>query len=251
MSAEGDSMKISVESTVREIVRDHPSSVQIFERVGVDYCCGGARSLHSICESQNLDYDELLARLEAAAANARSGGSGERDWNSQPLAELAKHIVEHHHAYVRAESPRCEALIQKVFLRHGDTRPELATVKKSFQDLSTDMASHMLKEEQVLFPYIERMEHALLTGNEVSPAFFGTVKNPVRVMMNEHDTTNELMKNIRILTSNYTPPATACPTFRSMLTALEEFERDLHHHVHLENNFLFPRAVKMEQENPS
>jgi regulator of cell morphogenesis and NO signaling len=240
-------MKISEETTVRDIASEHPSSVRIFEKAGVDYCCGGARSLHSVCESQNLDYDELLARLEAASAEAHSGTPGDQDWNCASLAELTKHIVERHHAYVREEAPRLEALIHRVCLRHGDTRPELASVKASFEELSAEMSSHMLKEEQVLFPYIERMESAAQVGKKAPPAFFGTVKNPVRAMMNEHDAAGELMKKIRLLTGNYTPPENACPTFRSTLSGLEEFERDLHQHIHLENNILFPRAVKMEE----
>lgn len=242
-------MKISAETTVRDIAREQPSSVRVFEKAGVDYCCGGARSLHSVCESQNLDYSELLARLEAASAEAQCESSGEHDWNSASLAELTKHIVDRHHEYVREETPRLEALIQKVCLRHGDTRLELASVKSLFEDLSAELSSHMLKEEQVLFPYIERMESAVQAGKKAPPAFFGTVKNPVRAMMNEHDAAGELMKKIRLLTGNYTPPENACPTFRSTLSGLEEFERDLHQHVHLENNILFPRAVKMEQPN--
>jgi regulator of cell morphogenesis and NO signaling len=240
-------MSISPETTVRDIAAEYPSTVRVFEKAGIDYCCGGARSLQEACDSGNLDVEELLARLQQAEAEALPADL--RDWKAAKLSEVITQIVERHHEYVRSESPRIQALITKVISRHGDTQPHLDEVRKRFETLSHDMSTHMMKEEQVLFPYIARMEQAVSAGKPIPPPFFGTVQNPVRAMMNEHDDAGVLTKEIRDLTSGYTPPASACPTYRAMLTSLSDFEQDLHRHVHLENNILFPRAVKLEQGN--
>jgi regulator of cell morphogenesis and NO signaling len=238
-------MSISPETTVRDIAAEHPSTVRVFEKAGIDYCCGGARSLQEACDSGNLNVEELLARLQQAEAEALPADL--HDWKAAKLSEVMTQIVERHHEYVRSESPRIQALITKVISRHGDTQPHLDEVRKRFETLSHDMSTHMMKEEQVLFPYIARMEQAVSAGKPIPPPFFGTVQNPVRAMMNEHDDAGVLTKEIRDLTSGYTPPASACPTYRAMLTGLSDFEQDLHRHVHLENNILFPRAVKLEQ----
>lgn len=239
-------MSITSETQVRDIACAQPSSVRVFEKAGIDYCCGGARKLSDVCAANDLSVDELLQRLQQAEAEAQKVGDGE-DWNLKPLWVLIRHIVEKHHAYVRENDVRLQALIEKVLSRHGDTHAELAEVRQKFAELRTDMAHHMLKEEQVLFPYIERMEKAVFAGQAVPPAFFGTVRNPVQAMMNEHDGAGDLIKQIRELTNGYTVPNGACPTYQAMLAGLDEFERDLHQHVHLENNILFPRAVRMEQ----
>jgi regulator of cell morphogenesis and NO signaling len=238
-------MSISPESTVRDIASEHPSTTRVFEKAGIDYCCGGARSLQEACDSKNLNVEDLLARLRQAEAEPLPADL--RDWKAAPLSDVADHIVQRHHEYVRSESPRVQGLIEKVISRHGDTQPHLDAVRKRFEKLSGDMSTHMMKEEQVLFPYISRMEAAVNAGKPVPPPFFGTVQNPVRAMMNEHDDAGELAREIRELTSDYTPPASACPTYRAMLTGLHDFEQDLHRHVHLENNILFPRAVQLEQ----
>jgi len=240
-------MSITPETQVREIACAQPSSVRVFEKAGIDYCCGGARKLSDVCAANNLPLDELLQRLAQAEAEAQTLKNGE-DWSLKPLWVLMKHIVEKHHAYVRENDVRLQALIEKVLSRHGDTTPDLAEIRQKFAELRTDMAHHMMKEEQVLFPYIERMEKAVFAGQSVPPAFFGTVRNPVQAMMNDHDGAGDLVKQIRQLTNGYAVPEGACPTYQAMLRGLEEFERDLHQHVHLENNILFPRAVRMEQE---
>jgi len=236
-------MAITAETPVREIAAGQPAAVRVFERAGIDFCCGGGRKLQDACAASNANLEEVLAQLEAVAG---SSDGPSKNWQSATLGELIRHIVESHHVYVREESPRLQALVEKVLSKHGDTHPELADVRQQFAELRTDLAHHMLKEEQVLFPYIERMETSVRNGDGVPTPFFGTVRNPVQAMMNEHDRAGELLKQIRVLTNDFQPPAGACPTYCAMLAGLEDFERDLHQHVHLENNILFPRAVRME-----
>lgn len=236
-------MAITAETPVRDIAAGQPGAVRVFERAGIDYCCGGGRKLKDACVASNSQLDDVLAQLEAAAGTVDEQS---KNWQAASLAELIRHIVERHHAYVREESPRLQALIEKVLSKHGDSHPELSDVRQHFAELRTDLAHHMLKEEQVLFPYIERMEVSVTNGTGIPQPFFGTVRNPVQAMMNEHDGAGDVVRQIRELTNGYVPPEGACPTYHGMLAGLEEFERDLHQHVHLENNILFPRAVRME-----
>jgi regulator of cell morphogenesis and NO signaling len=236
-------MSITAETSVGEIARENPSSVRVFETLGVDYCCGGRQTLKSVCADQNLDFDELLARLQAAA---ESVSPELRDWSAASLADVIEEILDRHHVYVRAESARLEAMITKVASRHPENQT-YGAVLQHFAELKAELSTHMLKEEQVLFPYLKQMESSVNRGAGVPAAFFGTVQRPVQAMMLEHDGAGDLMKQIRQLTNGYTPAESACPTTRAMLAGMEEFERDLHRHIHLENNILFPRAVKMEQ----
>ena len=239
-------MTITAETSVREIAGQNPGAVRIFEKLGVDYCCGGGRSLQSVCEQHNIDFAELLARLQQAQEQAGREPSS-REWSSATLAEVIDEILQRHHVYVRDELPRLEPLIAKVASRHPEN-PNYAAILEDFRALSAELSTHMLKEEQVLFPYLRAMEASVSAGRGVPPAFFGTVQRPVHAMMLEHDGAGDLLKQIRTLTNDYTVPAGACPTTQAMFAGLEAFERDLHQHIHLENNILFPRAVRMEQE---
>jgi regulator of cell morphogenesis and NO signaling len=237
-------MTITNETTVREVAVSNPSSVRVFEKLGIDYCCGGGKSLQDVCEAKNIDLGSLLDRL-----NAAGGISADPDlasWETAPLAKLIQHIVRRHHGYVRDEMPRLITLSEKVVARHGSGNPDLSAVADCVRRLDQDMQTHMLKEEQVLFPHIARMEHELLAGKPLPAAFFGSVKNPVSAMVDDHDAAGALLKRIRMLTNDFTLPEGACPTFRAFFSSLQEFEQDLHRHVHLENNILFPRAVKLE-----
>ncbi len=157
------------------------------------------------------------------------------------------HIVGEHHGYVRRETPRIAALLIKVVAKHGPAHPEVTEIEPLFVAIGQELSIHMMKEEQVLFPYVERMEQAVLAGETAPAAFFGTVKRPIANMVAEHDDAGALLSRIRALSNEFAAPAGACPTFVALYRALEEFERDLHHHVHLENNILFPRAIEMEQ----
>jgi regulator of cell morphogenesis and NO signaling len=240
-------MQTTTEKTVREIALENPSSIRVFESLGIDYCCGGKRPLSDACSRANLDFDGVTKLLEDARRDAQPCQSGE--WSRRKLADLTRHIVQTHHDYVRRETPRLEAMLTKVVSKHGPSHPELANIKELFLAITQELSTHMLKEEQVLFPYIDHMEEAVLSGVAVPPAFFGTVKRPIAKMTAEHDDAGALLAEIRKLSNDYNAPEGACPTFLGLYRGMQEFERDLHHHVHLENNILFPRAIEMEAAN--
>lgn len=242
-------MSIAGNSTVAEIAVQHPTTVRVFERFGIDYCCGGRKPLQQVCNELQLSLDQVMEKLQQAEGEL--AGQNIPDWQSASLARLMQHIVRKHHAFVRQELPRLDVMSEKVQTRHGEAHPELAHVRSRVEELSQDLLSHMIKEEQVLFPYIARLEHEAALGNPVGACAFGSVANPIRVMTAEHDSAGTLVAEIRRLTSGYTPPENACPSYRALFFALQEFERDLHEHVHLENNILFPRALRLEESQRS
>ena len=169
------------------------------------------------------------------------------NWAGASAGELIGHIVGRHHSYVRSESPRLITMFDKVVSRHGQDHPELASIRDLFSALTQELFAHMLKEENILFPYLEKMEAAVTRGEIPPPAVFGSVEMPISRMLADHDDAGELLAKMRVLSSGYRVPDSACPTYRALYHGLEEFERDLHQHVHLENNILFPRALHMEQ----
>ncbi len=234
-------MLAKTEKTVRELVLDNPAAARIFEKLGIDYCCGGGKSLAEACTRANVQVDEVIAALEKPKPVPV-----ERDWKRATLSELARYIVDKHHAFTREELKRLEPLIIKVVSVHGANRPELQRVQAIFHELSQELTVHMTKEEQILFPYLTEMEGAVDSKRPLPPAMFGTVQNPVRMMMMEHDSAGQALHNLRELTNGYAVPADACVTYQSLYKALEGFEANLHQHIHLENNILFPRALRME-----
>lgn len=238
-------MSITTSKTVSEIAVERPASLRVFEQLGIDYCCGGKKSLTSVCDKLQLSIDEVLARIEKAESAATAPDA---DWNHATLVSLCAHIVNKHHAFVREELARLTKIVDKVFSVHGAAHPELEKIKQYFADVNADMTSHMMKEEQVLFPYIEKMETAVAKDEALPPAFFGSVANPITAMMNEHDVAGSLMAQLRTMSQGYRLPEGACATYHAMYEGLQDFERDLHRHVHLENNILFPRALRMEKD---
>jgi regulator of cell morphogenesis and NO signaling len=234
----------TIERTVREIALENPSSVRVFETLGIDYCCGGKRSLSEACSRAEIDVDRVLALLAQANLDSRSGQTSE--WATRPLSELIEYIVDQHHGFVRRETPRLTGLLAKVNAKHGPTHPEIAQIESLFVAMAQELSTHMLKEEQVLFPHIERLEEAARTGAPAPQAFFGSVSRPIANMAAEHDDAGAILAQLRELSSGYTTPQGACPTFTALYHGLEEFEHDLHQHVHLENNILFPRAIEIE-----
>jgi len=231
--------------TVREIAIHHPATVRVFENFGIDYCCGGKRPLEEACEKANVPVGKVMQQL--AELDATSVSAGEQSWTEAPLALLTAHIVNRHHRYVRAEAPRVEALLQKVVSKHGEAHPELKAIQETFVALSQELFAHMMKEEHVLFPFLENMEQAARTGGPRPVGCFESVEFPIARMLADHDDAGALTAKIRALSGGYQAPESACPSYRGLYHSLEEFEHDLHRHVHLENNILFPRAVEMEQ----
>jgi regulator of cell morphogenesis and NO signaling len=229
--------------TVREIAIQQPTSIRVFEKFGIDYCCGGRKPLAETCEAGNLPIENVLAELEAAATTSAPETV---DWSKASLADLSKHVVSLHHEYVKKELPRLALLAQKVVARHGDTKAELPAIQKTLEQLSDELLQHLAKEEAVLFPYIVRLEIAVADGSSKPKSCFGTVSNPIAMMTQEHDAAGALMAGIRSLSHDFLLPEEACPTFHAFYDGLKEFEQDLHQHIHLENNILFPRAIDME-----
>lgn len=240
-------MSFSSETKVKEIALASPAARQILENAGVDYCCGGGKSLHDACLNAGTAAEEILEKLRASA---REIPPEDANWMAAPLCALTKHIRERHHSYVRGAIARMRPLISKVAEKHSAEHPEIAEIAGAFSDVSHEMTMHMQKEEQILFPYIDAMERAVNGEGSYEAPFFQTVKNPIFSMMKEHDTAGELTKRIRKLSGEYAPPAGACTSFKALYQELREFEADLHQHVHLENNILFPRAVEMEAALP-
>jgi len=236
-------MTFNTEARVSDIALSNPGARHILEDAGIDYCCGGAKSLQEACLKANVPEAEILWRLRQ---NSERVAPGESKWTSAPLAELTAHIKERHHEYVRDSIPRLRALLAKIREKHGSRHRELEEIEKLFGDVAREMLMHMQKEEQILFPYIDAMECAVNGNRAIEPPFFQTVKNPICSMMKEHDSAGELMRQIHIASAGYKAPTDACTSYQAAYQALAEFEKDLHLHVHLENNILFPRAVEME-----
>ena len=224
------------ERTVGDLAVEMPLAIRIFEAWKIDYCCGGRTPLPDAVAAAGKTIDEFVAALDVLADVPDA-----RDWSLDTLTAMAHDIVSIYHAYTREELQTIEPLAQKVLGVHGDRRPELKDVLTLVCALRDDMLPHMLKEEQILFPYVTQLEE----GNAPTP-FFGTVKNPVRKMMAEHDRVGELLASLRALTDDYTAPEDACFSYRELYRRLSDFEQRTHEHIHIENNLYFPRAIALE-----
>lgn len=241
-------MKVMTAKTVREVAVENPAATRIFERFGIDYCCGGNQILEQACERAGVSLDEVLDSLEMEEESARASRQT-RDWQSEPLSALIAHIQNTHHKFTREETVRLTALLQKVCSVHGKNHPELFEIQSIFAGLAQELAMHLMKEERVLFPYIVRMEEAVIQQEPLLPAPFGTVENPVAMMEHEHDSAGNALRSMRMASGDFAPPADACVSYQTLYKALAAFEADLHQHIHLENNLLFPRAIAMEKEH--
>lgn len=234
---------INSETTVRDVALQVPESTRLFESLKIDYCCGGNQSLGQACASAGVDVDDLMEMLSGVG---QSNEEGVLDFQNASLPELITHILETHHVFTKTEMERLQALAAKVLQAHGGNHPELVNLDELFTRLCADLKPHMFKEEQVLFPYIMAMAEAAGENRAVPFPPFGTVNNPIRMMMMEHDTAGQILRKLRALTSDYKVPADACISYQTLYQALENFERDLHQHIHLENNILFPKALDLE-----
>jgi regulator of cell morphogenesis and NO signaling len=227
------------QATVGQLVRERPSRARVFERLGIDYCCGGKTPLDRACRAGGLDLARVLRELADEDARPEADPV---DWSTATLGALADHIEATHHAYLRRELPRLERLAEKVAAAHGARHPELLDVLAVFSALKSELESHMLKEEWALFPMVRLLDGA--TAPPRSPC--GSVADPIAAMEHEHDDAGAALARLRSLTGGYTPPAGACNTYRALLDGLADLEADLHLHVHKENNILFPKARDAE-----
>ena len=232
------------EATVGELAAENPLSIRIFESWKIDYCCGGRTPLTDACAAAGKTVDQFIAALESAAT---ADDASSRDWLKERLATVSDSICSIYHRVTREELATIAPIAEKVFGVHGERHPEVARVASLVHDLTSDMLPHMLKEEQVLFPYVTQLEAAEIANRPAPTPFFGTVKNPVRMMMLEHDRVGEILASLRRVTSGYTVPQDACFSYRELYRRLAELERLTHEHIHVENNIYFPRAVALEE----
>jgi regulator of cell morphogenesis and NO signaling len=229
---------MTTQVTLADLVTRHPGSARVLERHRLDYCCGGRRSLADACAEAGLDPAAVLAELDQAPPSPAP------DWASMGPAELVDHLEATHHRYLWEELPRLEALAAKVQAAHGPRHPELASVAATFAALRADLEPHLTKEERILFPMIRE-----LCASDTSPSFHcGSLANPIRVMLAEHDRAGELLAELRTLTDDHRPPADGCASYRALYEGLAELEADTHLHVHKENNLLFPAVLAREAE---
>ena len=228
---------------VRDVAINLPQATRVLERLKIDYCCGGDRPLGEACAAAGVELETLEQLL---ADNPGSVPEGMPEAQLLSLGELIQHILDKHHVFTKTEMDRLEPLTAKVVAAHGGNHSELLAVQQLLRELFDDLKPHMFKEEQILFPFILALEQSVRQNRPAPFAPFGTVNNPIRMMMTEHDTAGELLRELRKLTSDYTVPADGCISFQTLYQALGAFEQDLHEHIHLENNILFPRAIQLE-----
>ncbi|UNY98797.1 iron-sulfur cluster repair di-iron protein [Zhouia spongiae] len=228
---------------IGEFVADDFRTAAVFSKHGIDFCCKGNRTIDEVCSKKGIDKDLLLHSLEEVLNNKSEQSI---DYKSWPLDLLIDYIEKKHHRYVEQTTPVLLQFLDKLRKVHGERHPELFEVYELFSGSAGDLAQHMKKEELVLFPFVKKMVKARLTGEAIEMPHFGTVENPIEMMKHEHDNEGERFREIAKITGNYTPPADACNTYRVAFSMLEEFEKDLHLHIHLENNILFPEALKLE-----
>ncbi len=231
--------------TIGSFVAEDFRTAAVFSKYKIDFCCKGNRTISEVCEKQNIDANALL---ENVLEVAQSENSGTIDFNSWPLDLLANYIEKTHHRYVQEKTNVLLPFLDKLCKVHGANHPELFKINELFIGCADELSQHMKKEELILFPFVKRMVETKESYGILSQPSFGTVSNPIAMMRHEHDNEGERFREIAALTNNYTPPADACTTYRVTFAMLKEFEADLHKHIHLENNILFPKAVTLEKD---
>ena len=233
-----------VSKTVREFALEIPQATRLFETMGIDYCCGGGKSLRDACASANVPVDDVVSKLLASVKQGMS--SQGTDWYSSGLGDLIDHIVAKHHVYVRQELPRLEQLLNKVVSKHSENHHELKKVQKIFRAVNAELTSHLQKEEELLFPYVKELEARQGAPSHKRAPMFGSVRNPIHMMEIEHDSAGDALRELRSITNGFVAPEEGCFTYQTLYRGFAEFEADLHQHIHLENNILFPRAIQLE-----
>lgn len=231
--------------SIREIVASQASAASVLQRFEIDLCSSANQSLTEACSTQQLSVEQVLEKL--AAAEADRNGAPPVDPASMSLEKLVQHIVRRHHRLVRQEIPRLAAIAHKLATKHGDRAPQLIPIDRLMDQLQGEMIAHIEKEENVLFPYIVHLDQHLELARPPASACFRRVTQPVRMMLNEHENSQEILAQLRDLTNGFTAPEWACANHVSFHTGLRAFEKDLKQHIHLEDDVLFPRAVELEE----
>lgn len=231
------SMTIDIATPVGQLVTERPARAKVFEQHGIDYCCGGKLPLEEACKRRGADPAKVS---EALAASDAADSGPEENWAEKGLAELAEHITKVHHDYLRAELPRLALLTEKVARVHGDHAPETVDLHAVFMRMKPELEMHTMKEEQILFPFIRQIE----SGEPIGAFPPAAIAEPIRCMESEHDDAGAALARMRALTDDYTPPMDACNSWRVLYDSLHRLEKDMHIHIHKENNILFPRTLK-------
>ena len=237
-------MSLQEITTIGDFVAKDYRTAAIFSKYGIDFCCKGQRTIDEVCKKQNINEPNLLEELNAVLATKNDSGI---DFSSCPLDLLIDYIKKTHHRYVEEKTQVIIPFLDKLCSVHGSNHPELFEINTLFKESAQELASHMKKEELILFPFVKEMINATKSHGSIGKPFFGTVKNPIAAMMDEHDNEGERYRTISTLTNNYVTPEDACNTYKVTYSMLEEFEQDLHKHIHLESNILFPKAKALEK----
>ena len=232
-------MKEITQQTLAQIVNNDLRASVVFEKFHLDFCCKGKRTLEQACNEQQLTVAQVTEELE----NSFSENAIVPDFEKMNLTELCEYIIQTHHTYVKKELPQIHAYLQKVSSKHGERHPELNRIYEIFSAVKEEMENHMQKEELILFPRIKELQKLIDNENANLQLNINYLQSPITVMEQEHDHAGSLLKEIRILSHEYNPPLDACTTYRLSYAVLQAFELDLHQHVHLENNILFPKAI--------
>jgi len=232
-------MTITETTTIADIASELPTSVRVFQRHGIDFCCGGRKPIGVVCREHGLDFTEMTRAIEASCDTV---GTDTRDWSREPLSTLTAHIVTVYHQPLREELPRLKAMAERVARVHGGKALYLARLEAIVAELSTDLLAHMRKEEMMLFPAIDELARG--DAGRVFP-----IDGPILVMEYEHDHAGSLLEELRVITGGYHVPDWACATTRALYQGLAELEAAMHVHVHLENNVLFPRALDLMRDS--
>jgi regulator of cell morphogenesis and NO signaling len=230
---------------IGQFVADDFRTAAVFSNYGIDFCCKGDRIIEEVCEKNGLEVNELLDELHAVVNSVTDQSI---DYKSWPLDLLVDYIEKKHHRYVEEKIPVLLQFLNKLCSVHGGRHPELIKINEHFTASANELTSHMKKEELILFPFVKRMITAKQENKAIQSPQFGTVQSPIAMMMEEHDNEGERFRQIAELSNNYNPPADGCNTYKVTFAMLKEFEQDLHLHIHLENNILFPGAIKLEQQ---
>ncbi len=232
------------ERKIGTLVAEDYRYADVFKKYGIDFCCGGGITINAACTKHNLDEEQLINELRAIVVKVDEEG----DFNNWELDKLADYIVNVHHTYVKDNLPMIRAYSEKVTQVHGGRHPETMDLLNMVEEMENELYPHMSKEETILFPYIEELLVVKRKRAALDPVRFGTIKNPINTMLDEHDKAGSIMKEIASVTSKYEPPQDACTTYRVLYQKLKDFEADLFQHIHLENNILFPKAIELESK---
>ena len=238
-------MEVRKNQIIGELVAQDYRAASVFQKYGIDFCCQGNRTINDACTAKEIDADTVLNDLKAIDNASNSAGI---DFKSWPLDLLSDYIEKTHHRYVEDKSPELMAYLDKICEVHGKNYTELYEIKELMQQTVGNLAQHMKKEELILFPFIRKMEKSKRTGELLQKPGFGSIQNPINEMESEHSAEGDRLRDIATLSNNYTPPEGACNTYQVAFAMLKEFQDDLHLHIHLENNILFPKSILLEKQ---